>query len=127
MIIKLYKDKDCLKQETMKISASNIGWKKEYDEEMYIWMRDNDISGLEIAPTRIFEVNPYDHCKEAKIWANRLKSEYGLKISSMQSIWYGRNENIFASKEERESLIEYTKKAIDFANAINCQIQDCGN
>ena len=120
MIIKLYKDKDCLKQETMKISASNIGWKKEYDEEMYIWMRDNDISGLEIAPTRIFEVNPYDHCKEAKIWANRLKSEYGLKISSMQSIWYGRNENIFASKEERESLIEYTKKAIDFANAINC-------
>ena len=104
----------------MKISASNIGWKKEYDDEMYVWMRNNAISGLEIAPTRIFEKNPYDHCKEAKVWANRLKSEYGLDISSMQSIWYGRSENIFASKEERESLIEYTKKAIDFADSINC-------
>lgn len=104
----------------MKISASNIGWKKEYDDQMYIWMRDNGISGLEIAPTRIYEVNPYDHCDDAKAWANRLKSVYDLEISSMQSIWYGRSENIFASKEERESLIEYTKKAINFANAINC-------
>ena len=104
----------------MKISASNIGWKKEYDDQMYIWMQNNGLSGLEIAPTRIFTENPYDKCKEAKSWANRLKEEYGLEISSMQSIWYGRNENIFVSNDERESLIEYTKKAIDFAKAIYC-------
>lgn len=104
----------------MKISASNIGWKKEYDDQMYIWMKNNGLSGLEIAPTRVFTEKPYDKCKEAKIWADRLKDEYGLKISSMQSIWYGRNENIFASKEERESLIEYTKSAIEFADAIDC-------
>lgn len=104
----------------MKISASNIGWKKESDDQMYIWMMDNGISGLEIAPTRIFDTNPYDKCKEAKKWADELHEMYGLEISSMQSIWYGRSENIFASKEERESLIEYTKKAIDFANSINC-------
>jgi sugar phosphate isomerase/epimerase len=104
----------------MKISASNIGWKKEYDEQMYIWMRNNGLSGLEIAPTRIFTEKPYDKCKEARIWADRLKDEYGLEISSMQSIWYGRNENIFVSKDERESLIEYTKKAIDFAKTIDC-------
>ena len=104
----------------MKISASNIGWKKEEDEFMYKWMNSNRIEGLEIAPTRIFPENPYDRIKEAKDWADNLREEWNLRISSIQSIWYGRKENIFASKDERETLIDYTKRAIDFAKAINC-------
>lgn len=104
----------------MKISASNIGWKKEYDNRMYEHLSEMGVSGLEIAPTRIFATNPYDCLKEAEGWARSLKSDFGLVISSMQSIWYGRNENIFASKQERETLSEYTKKAIDFASAIGC-------
>jgi sugar phosphate isomerase/epimerase len=38
----------------------------------------------------------------------------------MQSIWYGRTENIFRSAEERTALIEYTKRAADFAAAVGC-------
>ena len=104
----------------MKISASNIGWKKEDDEFMYKWMNSNKIEGLEIAPTRIFAENPYDQLKEAKDWAKNLKEKWNLSIPSIQSIWYGRKENIFASEEERETLIDYTKRAIDFAHAIEC-------
>ena len=104
----------------MKISASNIGWKKEDDEFMYKWMNSNNVEGLEIAPTRIFVENPYDQLKEAKDWAKSLKEEWNLMISSMQSIWYGRKENIFASEEERNVLTDYTKRAIDFAHAIEC-------
>ena len=59
----------------MKISASNIGWKKEDDEFMYKWMNSNNVEGLEIAPTRIFVENPYDQLKEAKYWAKSLKEE----------------------------------------------------
>ena len=105
----------------MKISASNIGWKKEYDPQMYKWMNEHGIDGLEIAPTRIFADVPYDHVKEAADWALSLYNEFGLKISSMQSIWYGRTESIFGSEEERNILLEYTKKAIDFAHAIRCK------
>ncbi len=104
----------------MKLCASNIGWKKEYDEPMYTWLSDNGIDGLEIAPTRIFPESPYDDIGKAKEWALNLKDRYGLKIASMQSIWYGRKENIFASDEERAILFEYTKKAMDFAQAIGC-------
>ena len=39
----------------------------------------------------------------------------------MQSIWYGRTESLFGSGEEREALIRYTKKAIDFAGATGCK------
>ena len=77
--------------------------------------------GLEIAPTRVFPEKPYDDLYSAKLWAKRIKSDYELEISSMQSIWYGKSERIFGSKKERVALIDYTKKAVDFAETIGCK------
>ncbi|BBK78201.1 sugar phosphate isomerase/epimerase family protein [Clostridium butyricum] len=104
----------------MKLSISNIAWSKEYDYEMYEYLEKEKFEGLEIAPTRIFEERPYEDLDKAKLFSENLKKNQNLKVSSMQSIWYGRNEKIFGSKEERAKLIEYTKKAIDFANTIRC-------
>ena len=39
----------------------------------------------------------------------------------MQSIWYGVSEEIFGTEQEREKLIFYTKRAIDFAEIIGCR------
>ena len=105
----------------MKLSASNIAWTKEYDEEMYQFLAKEKIAGLEIAPTRIFPEQPYDKLDLASEFAKELKDSYNLVIPSMQSIWFGRNENLFASKEEREKLLVYTKKAIDFAASVGCK------
>lgn len=104
----------------MKISVSNIAWKSEYDESVYAWLKSQGISGVEIAPTKLMGEKPYDRCEEAQAIAKELKAKYDLTISSMQSIWYQRNENIFASKAERNELFEYTKKAIDYAKALQC-------
>ena len=79
----------------MKLSISNIGWKKEYDETMYQFLKEEGYDGIEIAPTRIFPVCPYDHLKEAKEFSDYLLQNYSLEISSMQSIWYGKTERIF--------------------------------
>lgn len=105
----------------MKFAASNIGWKKESDLYMYRLLRDNGFTGLEIAPTRIVQENPYDHIDDAIKIKKRLFETYGLSICSMQSIWYGKNERIFGSSEERIELLNYTKKAIEFASAIECE------
>lgn len=107
--------------ENMKLSVSNIAWTKEYDEEMYGFLHAEKIEGLEIAPTRIFPDNPYKKNREAAEFADCLKEKYNLVIPSMQSIWFGRTENIFTSVEERKALLDYTKKAIDFASAIGCE------
>lgn len=105
----------------MKLSISNIAWDKAHDEEMYEYLLKNGFDGIEIAPTRIFEQAPYEKLEEAREFAKNLKQKYDLSISSIQSIWYGKNERLFGSEEERESLIQYTKKAIDFANVIGCR------
>jgi len=104
----------------MQLSISNIAWKLEHDEEMYIFLKESDFEGLEIAPTRIFPDAPYDKLEDAALFGKKFKGETGLAISSMQSIWYGMTELMFTSNGQREKLINYTKKAIDFASAINC-------
>ena len=104
----------------MKLSISNIAWDKENDEAVYQLMKKYGYTGLEIAPTRIIEKDPYDKIEEARVWSKALHNKYGFVISSMQSIWYGRQEHIFGTDEERGALLGYTKKAIDFASAINC-------
>lgn len=105
----------------MKLSISNIGWSAEQDIQVYELMKKYGYAGLEVAPTRIFPETPYDKIPEASGWSREIKAEYGFAIPSMQSIWYGRQEKIFGSEEERQILIDYTKKAIDFATAINCK------
>ena len=104
----------------MKLSISNIGWAKELDSAVYELMQSLSFEGLEMAPTRIFPEAPYEKCNEAKKWAEKLRSDYGFTISSAQSIWYGRQENMFGPEEDRRALVDYTKKAVDFAEAINC-------
>jgi sugar phosphate isomerase/epimerase len=87
---------------------------------MYEFLIRHHFSGLEIAPTRIFPYSPYEKLDEAADYARMLKSTFGLTISSIQSIWYGKSENIFSSNENRCHLIEYTKKIIKFSKNMNC-------
>ncbi len=104
----------------VKFSVSNIAWTKEYDEEMYRYLKQEGFEGIEIAPTRIFPEKPYEKIEQASQYATYLKDDYDLNVSSIQSIWFGRKENIFSSLEERQSLLHYTKQAIDFASSMNC-------
>lgn len=104
----------------LKLSVSNIAWVAANDGEVFSAMKDLGFDGLEIAPTRVFPELPYDRCPEAGVFAKKIKKEYGFVIPSMQSIWYGRKENIFNGEEDRETLREYTKKAILFAKEIGC-------
>lgn len=104
----------------MKLAISNIAWTAEQDKDVYEKLQRYGFDGLEIAPTRIFPEHPYEHNQEAAEFARQLHEKYGLQIPSMQSIWFGKTENIFAGKQAWEELLDYTKRAILFAEAIQC-------
>ena len=105
----------------MNLSISNIAWSAENDNSVYAIMKEYGFTGLEIAPTRIFPNEPYGQLDAAKNWLRELNRVYGFCVPSMQSIWFGKSERIFASEEERNCLIQYTKQAVDFAEAIDCK------
>ena len=60
----------------MKLAISNIAWSEENDLSVYKLMNKYGYSGLEIAPTRIFPLLPYDNLEEATIWSNNLYDKY---------------------------------------------------
>lgn len=101
----------------MKLSISNIAWPEQLDEQVLVLLKELGFAGLEIAPTRVFPQRPYEDLERAKAWAQGL----GLAVPSMQSIWYGRTEQVFGSPEDRAALLDYTKKAVDFAQAVGCR------
>ena len=105
----------------MNLSISNIAWAKEDDEKMYAFLQAEGYKGLEIAPTRLFPVKPYDCLREVKNFSKNLHAKYGLTICSMQSIWFGFDHNIFSNEADRDFLVAYTKKAIGFASVIGCK------
>ena len=105
----------------MKLAISNIAWAAGDDEQVYRWMAETGLEGLEIAPTRIFPETPYDQLSRASEWAREIREKYHFAIPSMQSIWYGRKEKLFGSAEERRALTEYTQRAILFAEAVGCR------
>lgn len=104
----------------MKLAVSNIAWTASDDAAMLPYLAGHGITGLEIAPTRIFPDDPYDHAGEARAWAKRLARDHHLSVASMQSIWYGRQEALFGTDADRAALLAYTKKAIAFAAATGC-------
>lgn len=105
----------------MKLSISNIAWDKSKDEVMYQYLADSGFDGIEIAPTRLVNENPYDNIEKSVEIARQMKEKYKLAVSSMQSIWFGRSESIFGTEDERERLITYTKKAVRYAESIGCR------
>lgn len=105
----------------MKLAASNLGWKTENNDLVFSALEKCGYTGLEIAPTKFFPENPYDHAKEMKEISTAIYEKHGLKICSMQSIWFGKSGQIFGEKEERAELFDYTKKAMDFAAEIECK------
>ena len=94
----------------MKVSISDIAWDIMDDEEMLEFLQENHFD-LEIAPTKIVPETPYQNLKRAKEYKDKLEQK-NIQVSSMQSIWFGKTENIFESEENRRILIEYTKEAI---------------
>lgn len=103
------------------LAVSNIAWSQEHDRQMYHVMAELGYEGLEIAPGRIMGKKPYKETEAARKWAEELRQEYHLVIPSMQSIWYGREENLFRSAEEREILLQYSEAAMRFAEAVSCR------
>lgn len=103
------------------LSISNLAWNDGDGEKVYELMKRLGFCAIEIAPTKLFPQNPYEHIGEAELWAKNLKDKYRFLVSSMQSIWYGRSEKLFGTQSERDFLLDYTKRAVDFAAAVGCK------
>lgn len=101
-----------------KLAFSSIAFKE--IDTCCSFLLKNNIEGIEVAPSMIMD-NPYDDIEELVERTKEIKIKNELDVCSLQSIWYGRKENIFSSDKNRKLLIDLTKKIIDYASKVNCR------
>lgn len=94
----------------MKLAISNIAWSRESDDFMYGLLQQNNIKGIEIAPTRIWD-NPELVTKKQVLDFKKKLNTYGLKVVAFQSILYGKLFNLFSNEGKL-----YMMKMIDLAS-----------
>lgn len=107
----------------MRLAASNIAWDVEASGVVYERMRRYGFDGLEIAPTKFFAPDPYteDNILGGRTLSDILRKAFHISIVSMQSIWYGRTENLWQDEASRDVLVAYTERAAAFAAAAGCR------
>lgn len=102
----------------MKLAISNIAWTAAEDEAAYARMRTHGVTGLEVAPTRVWPewngITP-DALR-------RFRSEVedaGLAISSLQALLFGKPElRLFGTAHEREGLADHLRWCADIASGL---------
>lgn len=105
----------------MKLAISNLAWESSQEEAVFGLMQKYGYTGLEIAPTKVFPIEPYRDLRQAEKWAENLQALWQIEVVSLQSIWYGRKENLFASAEDYAFLLDYTRQAINFSHAVGAK------
>lgn len=102
----------------MKISISNIAWDKEDDEEVYTFLEQSGVYGLDVAPARVFDT-PFSITKQdGQNFINHLATKK-LTPVGMQSLLYGtQGLQLFGTPEQSKQTIEHLKKMMDYAKKI---------
>ncbi|MDA9041945.1 sugar phosphate isomerase/epimerase [Flavobacteriaceae bacterium] len=103
----------------MKLSISNIAWDKDQNADVFNLIKKYKFSGIEIAPTKVFE-NPEKSTFDEVDLFRRLISKHQLIVPAMQSLLYGKPHlNVFNNYPE---TFYHLKKMIDIANILEISV-----
>ncbi len=102
----------------MRLAVSNIAWPAGQNEVAARILRDEQVEGVEIAPTKVWprplETTPAEWSTHREFWESR-----GLLISSLQALLFGRSDLLFfGDSPNRSNTLEYLKKMIELAAAL---------
>lgn len=105
----------------MKIAISNIAWQVKEEESIAQIMQSFNITGVEIAPTKICdspltatnaEIESY-----RKFWQSR-----GIEIVAMQALLFGRPDlTIFRNAEKRKETLDYLSDTIELGSKLGAK------
>jgi sugar phosphate isomerase/epimerase len=93
----------------VKLAVSNIAWPRDQDEAVAELFRRFGITGIEVAPTKLFP-QPLEATDAEIDMAREFWTERGIAIVAAQALLFGKPElTIFESKEVRERTLKYLK------------------
>ena len=101
----------------MKFSISNIAWPADWDKEILTAIQENGFHAIEIAPNRTLKNGYLSTDKEIFEW-NCFYSRYFEEISSMQSLLFKVETQIFESDQNMRYILDTLEKGLVFASKM---------
>ncbi len=105
----------------MKLAVSNIAWDAQDKDRAYALLRDQGVTGLEIAPGLLLpdQVDPLKADMSACVQAKDHASRFGLQLVSMQSLLFGAPQaQLFGDSHGQEIFRSTMTEAIELASRL---------
>ena len=100
------------------LSYSHISFRK-FNEDSIVFMKKQSISSLELAPAKVVSFTKAEMLSYHKKFAGFLRN-YEICVSSMQSLMYEFDCQIYTSKLEMQLAYDHLLNVIDIAKLYDC-------
>jgi D-psicose/D-tagatose/L-ribulose 3-epimerase len=104
----------------MKLAFSNIAWSPHDQPDVLSLLRRRGISGIEVAPTKVWpnweDATPY----AAERYGNWLRS-LGFDVPALQAVLFGRPEARFFDRQGERALVTHLAHVAELAGAIGAR------
>jgi D-psicose/D-tagatose/L-ribulose 3-epimerase len=105
-----------------KLAISNIAWEKQDEAEIFSILKKHNVSGIEIAPTKLWPNWEGATSEAAKNYAKMLANE-GFTIPSLQALLFGKPELlVFGDANAQNALIQHISYVAELAAALGAKI-----
>lgn len=109
----------------MKLAISNIAWEQHDDPAILKLLQDNGVTGIEVAPTKLWQDWKGASHKEAKEYRKTMQ-EQGFELPAMQAILFGKPELQLFDKTSHTAFLEHIKLVADLANGFGSKVMVFG-
>jgi D-psicose/D-tagatose/L-ribulose 3-epimerase len=109
----------------MKLSISNIAWEQHDDLDILKLLHANGVTGIEIAPTKIW-ANWTGSSNKAAISYQRMMADQGFELPAIQGVMYGKPELQLFEESSHEAFLEHIKLVSDLANGLGSKVMVFG-
>lgn len=105
----------------MKLAISNIAWETHDDPDVLQILKKQDVSGIEIAPTKLWPDWQGANYKEAKQYRKKMHN-LGFELPAMQAILFGKPELQLFDKTSHNQFLEHIKLVSELANGLGSKV-----
>lgn len=105
----------------MRLSVSNIGWDLSSQSELFDFFVQEGVSGIEIAPTKIWPGWVEASAESAQRY-RRYLADYGFEVPALQAILYGRPDLQVFDRDTHAKFYAHMELVVDVAAGLGATV-----
>ncbi len=110
----------------MKFAVSNIAWNLEEEAQLLPFFRQQGVTGIEVAPTKLWPEWVGATCLNARTYRSKMANE-GFELPAMQALLFNKAELQLFNPACHPAFLEHISFVAELANALGVKIMVFGS